>query len=221
MSSSPPAELEPVAISALEHYAYCPRQCGLIHIEATFDENQFTMRGRRAHERVDTVGGETRPGRRRLHAAPLWSDRLGLTGRADAIEFDADGTSYPVEHKVGRLRRAEHDDIQLCAQALCLEEMTGRPVPAGAVFYHGSRARREVVFDARLRALTEAAIVAVRAMLASTRLPQPVDDARCLDCSLLDACLPRFLVHPARTRAAYAALFRDDVDDRTSLPAWL
>jgi CRISPR-associated exonuclease Cas4 len=202
------SERETVPISALEHYVYCPRQCALIHVEQTFDDNVFTLRGKRSHERVDMAGQVNRPGRRTVHALPLWSDRLGLVGRADCVEFDEAGTPYPVEHKVGRRRRWEHDDIQLCAQALCLEEMTGRGVPLGAIFYHASQARREVVCDAALRARVEEAVAAVRAMLRAGRLPPPVDDERCDDCSLAAACLPGVIGRPARERAWRAALYR-------------
>jgi CRISPR-associated exonuclease Cas4 len=207
-SLSDEADRDLVPISALEHYVYCPRQCALIHVEQTFTDNVFTLRGRRSHERVDTAGQVRRPGLRTLYAVPLWSDRLGLSGRADCVEFDADGTPYPVEHKVGRRRRWAHDDVQLCAQALCLEEMTGRPVPRGAVFYHASQARREVDCDARLRALVEETTRAVRALLAGARLPPPVEDARCDDCSLAGACLPGVIGHPARERAWRAELYR-------------
>lgn len=187
-------EEELVLISALEHYAYCPRQCGLIHLEAIFDENVFTLRGHAAHQRVHEGPSESQPGVRIERALPLWSDRLGLTGVADVVELHADGRVYPVEYKQGgepgsaALRR--HDDVQLCAQALCLEEMLGRSVPTGAVFSHRTRRRREVPFDAALRAETEAAVAAVRAMLRTGALPPPVNDRRCPNCSLVDACIP-------------------------------
>ncbi len=139
-----------VMISALEHWSYCPRQCGLIHLEQTFDENLYTLRGRHLHERVDRPLGETQHDVRVERAVPLWSDRLGLIGKADVVEFHAE-TPYPIEYKHGKRRRWGHDDLQLCAQALCLEEMTGRQVPEGAIFYGGSRRRKPVVFDDALR----------------------------------------------------------------------
>lgn len=181
--------LEPVTISALEHYSYCPRQCALIHVEQTFTENVFTIRGRHTHERVDDPEAERRPGIHREYALPLWSERLGLTGRADLVEFTAEG-AFPVEYKSGKQRQWGHEAIQLCAQALCLEEMTGQPVPRGAIFYHGSRKRREVIFDDTLRRIVEDTIHAVRAMLARVALPEPIFDARCTHCSLIDSCLP-------------------------------
>lgn len=206
-------ELDPVPISALEHYSYCPRQCALIHLEQSYSENAFTIRGSLAHQRVDETDHETRPGIRREYGLPLWSRRLGLVGRADLVEFTADGP-YPVEHKVGKKRRWDHETIQLCAQALCLEEMLGVPVPRGAIFYHGSKSRREVDFDDALRRQVEDVTAAVRQMLAGVDLPAPPNDARCPHCSLWDACLPSVVNRPARDRAWAANLYRLDDDSQ-------
>lgn len=180
---------EPVMISALEHYSYCPRQCALIHLEGTFLHNVHTIRGRLAHERVDEPDAEIRPGVHVERALPLWSRRLGLVGRADVVEFRPEG-AYPVEHKVGKKRAWDHEAIQLAAQALCLEEMTGRRVERGAVYYHGSRRRREIVIDDALRREVEETTAAVRALLAREELPPPINDARCPECSLIDLCMP-------------------------------
>src|SRR5687768_7704070 len=109
-----------ILISALEHWSYCPRQCALIHLEQTYDENLFTLRGNRAHRSVDEAGAAAAAGERVIRGLPLWSDRLGLTGRADLVEFRED-VPYPVEHKAGRRRNWAHEALQLCAQALCLE----------------------------------------------------------------------------------------------------
>lgn len=177
-------------ISALQHYAYCPRQCALIHVEQAWTENLYTLRGRRAHERVDDVGGATRDGVRTERALPLFSDRLGLVGRADVVEFGPDGTPYPVEHKVGPRKAQRADEVQLCAQALCLEEMFGKAVPEGALYYAKSRRRRPVAFDPALRTETARLVDAVRALLESRRLPPPVADARCPRCSLIETCMP-------------------------------
>jgi CRISPR-associated exonuclease Cas4 len=195
-----------VLISALEHWSYCPRQCALIHVEQVWDENLYTLRGRHAHEKVDLPEAERRDGVRVERALPLWSDRLGLVGKADVVEFHGD-VPYPVEYKHGPRRRHAHDDLQLCAQALCLEEMTGRPVPRGAVYHHSSRRRREVACDARLRTAVEEAVRQVRALLHSSRLPPPVHDARCEHCSLRDSCLPGVLAEPAPLDVARRALF--------------
>ena len=183
------SQKELIPISALQHYAYCPRQCALIHVEQVWEENLYTLRGRRAHERVELPEGITREGVRIEYALPLWSERLGLVGRADVVEF-FQGVPYPVEHKAS-IRRAHHaDEVQLCAQALCLEEMLGIDVPKGALFYRSSRRRREVVFTPKLRAEVERIVREVRELLQREELPPPVADARCRDCSLIDACLP-------------------------------
>jgi CRISPR-associated exonuclease Cas4 len=201
-----PDETIEVPISALEHFSYCPRQCALIHVEQTFEENLFTIRGQIAHERVDTGGDSVAAGIRVARGISLWSDRLGLQGKADLVEFRAEGP-YPMEYKLGR-RAGVHADIQLCAQALCLEEMLGVPVPRGAVFYHGVRRRHEVELDGALRQTTLHAIEQVRAMLRSQRLPPAPNDARCPQCSLINACLPGVIATPARARGLQGALFR-------------
>lgn len=179
-----------VMISALQHYAYCPRQCALIHVEQTFDENVFTLRGHRVHVKVNVPEYELIEGVRVDRALPLWSHKLGLTGVADVVEFLADGTPYPVEYKSGPRKPREADEIQLCAQAMCLEEMFGRSVPAGAIFHHASRRRRDVQLDVSLRSMVVATIQEVRQLLKISRLPPPVADERCPDCSLLETCMP-------------------------------
>lgn len=179
-----------VLISALQHYAYCPRQCALIHIEQTFEENLYTLRGQRVHEKVNTPEHELIEGVRVDRALPLWSHQIGLTGIADVVEFLADGTPYPVEYKSGPRKPREADEIQLCAQAMCLEEMFGHAVPTGAIFHHASKRRREVTFDQNLRSLVIETTQAVRHLLAVGRLPPPVADQRCRDCSLLETCMP-------------------------------
>ena len=201
-------EEEWVLISALEHEAYCPRQCALIHVDQTFDENIYTLRGRHAHERVDETTTRAERGVRIERGLPLWSRRLGLVGKADVIEFQGEGeTPYPVEYKVGMRREWAYEAIQVCAQALCLEEMLGRPAPTGAVYYVGSRMRREVVFTAELRAVVERLTAAVRATLRSGVLPSAPDDQRCPKCSLLDSCLPAAVARSGRLAAYRAMLF--------------
>ena len=209
MSEQPPRawdEGELVMISSLEHWSYCPRQCALIHLEQTFDENLYTLRGRILHNRVDVPIGEIQDGMRVERALPLWSNRLGLVGKADVVEFHGD-TPYPVEYKRGPRRQWGHDDLQLCAQALCLEEMTGKEVPRGAVYHHGSRRRREVILDETLRAQVVEAVGAVRRLLAEWRLPPPVNDARCLHCSLQYSCLPSVVGEQERLRMTRSSLF--------------
>ncbi len=196
-----------VPISALQHYSYCPRQCALIHIEQTFDENLYTLRGRAVHANVDTPETEIRDGLRVERALPLFCRRLGLVGRADLVEFLADGTPYPVEYKHGPRRAREHDDLQLAAQALCLEEMTRKPVHYGAIYHYSSRRRREVIINDVLRTEVEQLVPAIRAMLRAGRLPPPVADERCRHCSLLDACQPGAVAATARLRRLRRTLF--------------
>src|SRR2546421_3117248 len=147
-------EIEPVMISALEHYSYCPRQCALIHIEQVFDENIYTLKGHIAHERVDQAVTRNEEDMRIERALPLRSRRLGLVGRADVVEFHGN-VPYPVEYKLGKRREWQYEAIQLGAQALCLEEMSGLAVPQGAIYYCSSRIRREIFFDAHLRETVE------------------------------------------------------------------
>jgi len=198
-------EATEVLISALEHYSYCPRQCALIHVEQTYDENMYTMRGKLMHERVDSGDAEANRGIATQRAIPLWSERYGLRGKADAVEWHA-GVPYPVEYKVGR-RKGEHTDIQLCAQALCLEEMLGVAVPRGAVYYGATRRRHEVVFDAALRQRTLELTTAIRAMLVAQQLPDAPNDARCTHCSLIHACLPDVVGRRERFRPLQRTLF--------------
>ena len=190
-----------VLISALEHYSYCPRQCALIHVERIFDENMFTLRGRQAHERADQAHSAWENGVRIERALPLWSERLGLQGKGDVVEFHSDGRVIPVEYKNGPRRERRHDDVQLCAQAFCLEEMLGVPVQRGAVYSLQTHRRREVIFSDDLRSDTLDLITQVRAVQQSAGpLPPALNDARCPRCSLLDACVPATVVTARHAR---------------------
>lgn len=201
--------VEPVMISALEHYSYCPRQCALIHIEQTFDENIYTLRGHLAHERVDQLTSRNEETIRVERGLSLWSKHLGLVGRADVVEFH-DETPYPVEYKQGQKRDWQFEAIQLCAQALCLEEMCGLPVPKGAIYYCSSRTRREVLLDDVLRAAVQDATKKVRELLACGNVPDAVNDQRCRHCSLLDSCLPQVVVKPGHLQHYRSTLFQVD-----------
>ena len=178
-----------IPISALQHYIYCPRQCALIHVEQTFDENLYTLRGRQVHERVDEATTEWRAEVRVERSLPLYSERHGLTGRADVVEFRA-GQPYPIEYKAGARKLKEADNVQLCAQAMCLEEMFEVSVPEGSLFYDRSKRRRVVCFDNDLRRLVADTIQGVRELFEQSSLPEPVADKRCDKCSLIDACMP-------------------------------
>ncbi|NDP59248.1 MAG: CRISPR-associated protein Cas4 [Oxalobacteraceae bacterium] len=199
-----------IPISALQHYAYCPRQCALIHVEQAFAENVFTLRGQAVHRQVDLPGVDSKAGVRIERALPVWSERLGLIGKCDVVEFTAGHIPYPVEYKHGTKRDKLHDNVQLAAQAMCLEEMFKLPVPAGAIFHASSKRRREVVIDAELRTMTETIIASVRTLLESGTLPPPNFDERCRHCSLIDLCQPQMLSEQQRFHALRATLFIED-----------
>jgi CRISPR-associated exonuclease Cas4 len=207
------SEADPLPLSAIQHWCYCPHQCLLIHAEQAFAENVHTLRGQAVHARVDDPGVETRAGVRAARAVPLWCDRLGLVGKADVVEFLADGSPYPVEYKHGRKGKAGkrvHDDLQLAAQALCLEEMTGKTVGTGAIYHATSHRRREVAISVALRRQVEETVSAIRLALASGSLPAPVNDERCRECSLVDLCQPAPLAARERQRALVAQLFNPE-----------
>lgn len=196
----------PVQIAALQHYSYCPRQCALIHREQEFADNIHTARGNAVHEKVDIPESDIAKGVRVERALALYSLRSGLIGKADLVEFHNTGP-YPVEYKHGGRREKKHDDIQLAAQALCLEEMCGVPVTAGAIYYHSSRRRREVTIDDKLRRAVVETAEAVRALSRSDTLPPGVQDKRCDNCSLYDICRPDALAKKEKIRAALHALY--------------
>jgi len=186
-----------IPISALQHYLYCPRQCALIHIEQQWAENRSTAEGRLLHQTTDRMQAKCRQGVRVVTGLPLLSRVLGLVGRADVVEFHMgkDGEyAFPVEYKRGLPKAHRADEVQLCAQALCLEEMLGGNIEAGAIFYGKSRRRHDVIFDRELRRITSRAIEETRALLGSGVTPRmDYDPGRCDSCSLVDLCLPKLL----------------------------
>ena len=185
-----------VPISAIEHFVYCPRQCALIHCDGVWSDNAHTVRGSRAHRRVDGGHHRHEKGRQVLRGIPLWSETLGLSGRADVVEIEA-GAVRPVEYKSG-VRHGAAADMQLCAQALCLEEMLGVAVPEGYVWYGGPRRRSLVTFTPELRREVQEIIVAIRAQLVTGNLPEAPNDARCDECQLKHHCLPELTSAPRR-----------------------
>lgn len=216
------SEEDPIPLSALQHWHYCPRQCGLIHLEQVFDENVHTLRGQAVHKRVDQPGVQTTKGVRVEHALPLWHDGLGLIGKADVVEFDKAGQPYPVEYKYGSRHKAADiaacDDLQLAAQALCLESMMGSAVPEGSIYYASSRRRRVVQMDENLRSQVQQAVDAVRGMLQSQRLPPPLTGPqaaqRCQGCSLRERCQPE-AAQSVLMQWARQALFDPDAEPGT------
>lgn len=189
--------IEPVVpISAIEHYAYCPRQCALIHCDGIWSDNEHTVKGARAHRRVDSGTHRRERGRMVLRSIPLWSEALGLSGRADAIEVD-DDEMWPVEYKSG-VRHGNSADLQLCAQALCLEEMLAVKIPGGFVWYGGPKRRMRVEFTEDLRSEVSEIIEKIRNQLMTGKLPEAVDDERCGPCQLLHHCLPHLSRSPRK-----------------------
>lgn len=191
----PYSEDDLLPISALQHLLFCERQCALIHIEGQWAENRLTVEGRHLHDTAHGDRAELRGGVRISRGLPLRSFRLGLVGKADVVEFhSAPGAQrrrpFPVEYKRGRPKKHDADRVQLCAQALCLEEMLGTPVPAGALFYGRTRRRLDVLFDGRLRQLTHDTAKHLHALIASRRTPVAVREPKCDSCSLLNICLP-------------------------------
>lgn len=184
-----------IQLSALQHFIFCPRQCALIHVEQLWTENFFTAEGRVMHERVHEEGRESRGDVRIERGVPLCSMRLGLSGKADVVEFHrrADGVwlPFPVEYKRGKPKPDECDTVQLCAQAICLEEMLKKEIPAGALFYGKTRRRADVGFDEPLRRKTEDTAMQVHKLIESGKTPEPEYSPKCESCSLLGLCLPK------------------------------
>ena len=201
---------DPIPLSALQHWVYCPRQCGLIHLEQSFEDNVHTARGQAVHHLVDSPGYEIKSGVKVERSLPLWSSRYGLIGKADLVEFHPDGKIFPVEFKHGPRRRKQYDDVQLAAQAMCLEEMLGRPVANGAIYHASSHHRREVAITPELRQVVVETAAAIRAMFAAGTLPPPVNDARCRECSLKALCQPEAIAARQRQAELRQQLYADE-----------
>ena len=210
-----------VMISALQHYLFCKRQCALIHLEHTWEENKLTAEGKILHEHVDAGGSETRKTLHLARSIRLFSRNLGITGVADMVEFhlanveftqegmrqaiplkDVSGLwkPFPVEYKRGKPKSHRADEVQLCAQAICLEEMLNVNIPSGALFYGELRRRSDVSFDADLRKLTAETAKGVHDLLSSGITPEATSGKWCTLCSLVDTCKPKQLTarHSAR-----------------------
>jgi CRISPR-associated exonuclease Cas4 len=201
---------ELLPISALQHLLFCQRQCALIHIERLWAENPLTVEGQRLHRKAHEGSDERRGGLRIVRGLSLRSLRLGVVGKADVVEFhpptkvDAPSLPFPVEYKRGKPKSHEADKVQLCAQALCLEEMLGVSVPAGALYYGRTRRRRLVPFDHTLRKLTEEACDRLHTLVSAGVTPPALRERKCDSCSLLHLCLPD-ATGSKRSAAAYFA----------------
>ena len=196
-------ESDLLPISALQHLLFCERQCAFIHIEQIWNENRFTAEGRILHEKVHELGDETRAGVKISRALPLRSLKLGLSGVADVVEFHHDAETdiwrpFPVEYKRGKPKMEGCDTVQLCAQAICLEELLGVDVPKGAIFYGKTRRRLDVIFDDALRNFTAETAVRLHGLMRSGKTPPPKYDDRCERCSLIGECMPKALEQSRR-----------------------
>ena len=203
-------EADPIPLSALQHATYCLRQAALIHLERLWADNRFTAEGDVLHAVADKGGKRQARGVRRVMALAVSSTRLGIAGVCDMVEFVAE-VPFPVEYKRGKPKLHRADEVQLCAQALCLEEMTGRQVPEGALFYAETHRRIVVPFDSDLRTLTETVVADLRQVLASGVTPPPTSHkSRCRACSLLELCRPQLYARPVL--AWRASMLREMLD---------
>lgn len=179
-------------LSALQHYLFCERQCALIHVERTWVENSFTAEGRVFHERAHSGKAESRPTRKTEFGMPIRSLRLGLVGRTDAVEYDGEGNAFVVEYKRGRPKRGRADEVQLCAQAICIEETKGLEIREGALYYGRNRRRKLIIFDQELRDLVTDAAKKIHELVDGGKTPEAeFDEVKCTRCSLLEICLPK------------------------------
>jgi CRISPR-associated exonuclease Cas4 len=184
-----------IMLSAIQHLVFCERQCALIHIEQLWDENLFTAEGRIMHDKVDTANRESRGDVRIEYGVPMRSLRLGLIGKADVVEFhrkdDGMWMPFPVEYKRGKPKMDDCDKVQLCAQAICLEEMLNVEIKNGALYYGRTRRREDVFFDNKLRRETEDAAKKVHALIESGMTPKADYSKKCKKCSLYEQCMPK------------------------------
>lgn len=192
-------------LSALQHWLYCPRQCGLIHLEQAWAENRFTAEGRVLHEKAHDGRDESRAGVRITRGMAVRSLALGISGQCDVVEFHGDGTIRPVEYKRGRPKAHRADEVQLCAQAMCLEEMLGTSIADGCLYYGERRRRTEVLFDEELRELVVTTARALHEMRSSAKTPlADYDPKRCDACSLIELCQPKALRFRKGARSWFA-----------------
>ncbi len=188
------AEDDFIMISALQHYVYCSRQCGLIHVEDAWHENLYTVRGNILHEKVDTDTYETRGTIKTVRGLRIHSLEYGIVGRCDVVEFRESKTGaeiLPVEFKSGEPKEDISDKVQLCAQAFCLEEMLSTKVNSGAFFYGRIRRRDVVEIDNELRSQTKSIIGSVREIVSKKIVPVADYSAKCRNCSLENICQPK------------------------------
>jgi CRISPR-associated exonuclease Cas4 len=188
------SEEDYIQLASIQHYVFCPRQCALIHVDGLWNENVFTTRGKIMHEKVDSEENEIRGAKHIVRSLNIYSSRLGLSGKCDVVEFvditSKSGSAYPVEYKSGKPKKNISDLAQLCAQALCLEEMLNIQVNEGAIFYGKPRRRLIVDLDRELREETENIIIAVHNIITNRIIPEAKYEKKCDACSLNEFCMP-------------------------------
>lgn len=185
-----------IMISALQHYIFCPRQCGLIHIDDVWQKNLFTVRGEILHEKVDSDSYETRGDVKTVRGLRIHSYKYGIVGRCDVVEFRQTSKGkeiFPVEFKAGQPKEDISDKVQLCAQVFCLEEMLNTQINKAAFFYGKIRRRNVIDIDLQLRTQTEDVINSVRRLISEKKIPIIEYSAKCRNCSLINVCQPKAL----------------------------
>ncbi len=201
-------------LSALQHFLFCPRQCALIHIEQIWEENLYTIEGELLHKRAHSGRAEGRPGKRTEFGMPIRSLELGLSGKTDAVEYRSDGGIVIVEYKRGRPKKGNADEVQLCAQALCLEEMKDTRVSDGALYYGKTKRRKTVAFTDELRALTRGTAEKLHAFIREGKTPAPAwDTSKCPRCSFIGVCLPKRLSRSSSVERYIARMTADGEED--------
>lgn len=202
-------------LSALQHFLYCPRQCALIHLEQAWAENRFTVEGNRMHANAHDGPDESRSGVRITRGLPVVSRRLGLSGQCDVAEFHADGSVIPIEYKRGKPKAHRADEVQVCAQALALEEMLGVEIPLALIFYGKTHRRFEVPLDSALRDLCTDLARRLHQLIDSRITPAAEYESRkCDACSLIELCQPKAL----SLKRDASAWFRSNLKSEISNP---
>lgn len=208
-------ESDLIPISALQHFIFCPRQCALAYMEGVWEENILTAQGRILHDKAHLPGVENRPGLKKIFDMPLRSLKYGIVGKADVIlKFD-ECTYVPLEYKHGKPKVKEMDTVQVCAQALCLEEMKGITIERGLIYYWGIKRRVEVLFDSTLRSKTIDTIKEVKELFESGKTPAPIYSKRCKSCSLHDACMPEVLQNPKKVEVYISHMLEKQQEGET------
>lgn len=203
-------------ISALNHLLYCERRVALVHLEQVWANNQFTAEGNVLHEIAHSGADESQRGMRITRALPLVSVTHAMSGEADVVEFHKNGNINPVEYKRGKPKLHRADEVQLCAQALCLEEMLNVTISSGCLFYGETRRRTAVAFDEELRAVTIQAIERLHELIASRITPLAVREKKCDKCSLLEICMPDAMRFKRGAAAWFSSALKSEISNLKS-----